>query len=690
MVEERTLAPEPSSSYPPISDYGIIGAMHTCALVSKAGSIDWLCIPSFDSPSVFGRILDWRKGGHFQVSPRGPRSVSRRYLPGTNVLETTFRTETGTAKLTDFMPVYSLGLTTPDGDRSRSSGGVSLPTGEGSPSSEEMLKPLEAGFRQKVVRILECVEGHVEFSVECRPRFDYGTVVPHAALIETSEGMSRYAFARGGGSAVSVYCSSPLRIEDHGFHSGGSLAAGEKLHAAVTYQPFFIPVCEEFDKAKIEQLLDETIRYWEEWSGRCTYEGEYRDEVLRGALALKALTYEPSGALLAAATTSLPEEPAGERNWDYRFTWIRDATFSLEALHNLGYTDEARAFKRFLEWTAAYPEDLQIMYGLRGERWLMEFELPLEGYKWSTPVRVGNGAASQFQLDIYGEILDSAYIFRTVVVGGREADDWEYESAADSEPGEHETDPEYWEFLSAVVEFVIENWRRPDAGLWESRGGYRHFIYSKVMCWVALDRGIKIALELMREKDGSERFSLDDEKLERWTKARDEIKDDVLTNGYDPNYKAGQGAFVQSYGSKVLDASNLRLPLVGFIDADDPRMRSTTEAIQRDLISPQGFVYRYKGFDDGLQGSEGTFTICTFWLVSNLISLGEISEARALFEKLRGYSNDLNLFSEEINEATGEMLGNFPQAFSHLAFIDNAVALDQAGSPGKEGKEPPT
>lgn len=681
MDEQRSIG-HAYSTYPPISDYGLIGAMHTCALVSKAGSIDWLCLPSFDSPAVFARMLDWRKGGHFQIAPREVRSVSRRYLPGTNVLETTFQTGTGVAKLTDFMPTYALEPAGADGHRPRTSSSlnVSLPAEQGASLPEQMLKPLEAGLRQKVVRILECTEGSIEYMVECRPRFDYGTVIPHAALIEASEEGSQYAFARGGGNAVSVYCSSPMSLVDHGFHAEGSLAAGEKLHSAVSYQPFFIPVCEEFDEGKVEQLLEETVGYWEEWAQRCTYEGEYREEVLRSALTLKALTYEPSGALLAAPTTSLPEEPAGERNWDYRFTWIRDATFSLEALHNLGYMEEARAFKRWLEWTAAYPEDLQIMYGLRGERWLTEFEVPLEGYKWSKPVRVGNGAASQFQLDIYGEILDSAYIHRKVASSVAEADNWEYESETDLDPQDFNTDPDYWGFLSAVVEFVIGNWREPDAGLWESRGGYRHFVYSKVMCWVALDRGVKIAEELVEEPEGRERFDINDEDLRRWREVREEIRSDVLTNGYDPNYKAGQGAFVQSYGSKTLDASNLRLPLVGFIEADDPRMRSTIEAIQRDLRSPQGFVYRYKGFDDGLQGSEGTFNICTFWLVRNLVLLGELDEARALFETLRGYANDLGLFSEETNEETGEILGNFPQAFSHLAFINNAVELSRASS----------
>jgi GH15 family glucan-1,4-alpha-glucosidase len=673
-------------SYPPIEDYGIISSMCTCALVSKAGSIDWLCMPDFDSPAVFGRILDWHKGGHFQVALRGVQSVDRRYLPGTYVLETTFWTETGIAKLTDFMvmDLPDAEQTASDGNRLQLSGSfdVVLPTKKKQvPPIEKLLVPLHARYHQKVTRILECTEGSVSFVIECRPRFNYGTVTPHAVLIEEQAGTSNHAFARGGASAISIYCSAPMSIIDHAFHTEGSLRAGEKAYSVVTSQPYFLPIAEDFNEDKIERILEETVQYWEGWSGRCSYDGEYRDDVLRSALALKALTFEPSGAILAAATTSLPESPAGERNWDYRYTWIRDATLSLGALSRIGYKEEARAFKRWMEWTAAYPEDLQIMYGLRGERWLTEVELPLEGYKWSTPVRVGNGAYSQFQLDIYGEILDSAYIYQNVVVGRREdADNWEFETQTDLDPEEYETEPDYWKFLSSVVEFVIENWRRPDAGLWESRGGYRHFVYSKVMCWVALDRGIKIAQNLLLEKDRAEFYNISDDQLQRWAKVRDQIKEDVLTNGYDPNYKADQGAFVQFYGSKNLDASNLKLPLLGFIGADDPRMRSTIEMTQQDLVSPRGFVYRYstKDFDDGLQGEEGTFPICTLWLISNLIALGEVREARVLFETVRAYANDLGLFSEEINSESGEMLGNFPQAFSHLAFIEAAVELSRA------------
>lgn len=666
-------------TYPPIADYAIISAMHTCALVSKAGSIDWFCLPAFDDPAVFGRMLDWHRGGYFQIVPVDLQAVERRYLPGTNVLETTFRTATGTATLTDFMPVSVHDpIDSNNGSRMALPDGVNLvlPSEKRHlPPLEEMFKPLHTLFQQKIVRILECTAGSVTYSVACVPRFGYGTVVPHTALIEPEHNASRHMFARGGGNAVSVYCSESLNVVDHGFVTEGTLSSGTRLSAVVSHQPLFLPVAEDFDDAKIQQLLAQTVEFWNEWTAQCDYDGEYADEVRRSALALKALTYEPSGALIAAATTSLPESPAGPRNWDYRFTWIRDATFSLEALHNLGYTEEARAFKRWLEWTAASPEDLQIMYGIRGERWLTEVELPLEGYRWSTPVRIGNGAYNQFQLDIYGEILDSAYIYRTVNFPEADPDDWEF---ADEAGEAVETHPDYWDFLRDVVDFVIDNWRRPDAGIWETRGGYRHFVYSKVMCWVALDRGIRIAEELCREQGGVARFGITDELFERWSRAREQIEQDVLLNGYDPNYRSGQGAFVQHYGSKQLDASVLMLPLVGFIDANDPRMRSTIEAIQRELTSPQGLVYRYKGFDDGLEGGEGTFTICTFWLVSNLIKMGELEQARSLFATLATFANDLGLFSEEIDPDTGDMLGNFPQAFSHLAFIDNAVALDRA------------
>ena len=610
-----------SRAYPPISDYGLISDMHSCALVSKTGSIDWCCFPRFDSPAVFSRILDWEKGGYFQVVPQEVRSVSRSYLPNTNILETTFVTDSGVARLTDFMPTHP------------------------HPRPSE---PQEDGARRRqVARTMECVSGSVRFMVECRPRFDYGTIIPHAVLHGDHAG-----FAHGGVDALSFSCSAPIQEADGGFRAEGLLRAGEKLSAVLTYQPRY-PVgsrpfashdFDVFDHRKIDQRLEETKRFWENWASLCTYDGEYRDEVLRSALTLKALTYAPSGAFVAAATTSLPEDIGGSRNWDYRYTWIRDASFALYALFIIGYTAEARAFKDWLEWsTAGRARDLQIMYGLEGERRLTETQLPeLDGYRGSRPVRIGNAAYSQFQLDIYGEIVDSAHLYRKF--GG-------------------EMDPAYWEYLQRVVGFVIDHWREPDDGIWETRGGRQHFVSSKAWCWVALDRAIKAARALDLPGD-----------VDRWRKVRAEIKEDVLANGYD----AERGAFVQAYGSKKLDASNLLLPLVGFVRVDDPRMRSTIEAIERELMSPQGFVYRYKGFDDGLSVGEGTFTICTYWLADNLIALGEIERARSLFDKLRGCSNDLGLFSEEIDAQTGEMLGNYPQAFTHLAFINTAVQLHKA------------
>jgi GH15 family glucan-1,4-alpha-glucosidase len=596
-------------AYPPIADYGLLSDMHSCALVSKAGSIDWCCFPRFDSPAVFARLLDWANGGHFQIAPLGLLGVHRRYLPETNVLETTFQTKDGEARLTDFMPVH--------------------------PHSRPE-QPREVGSRQQIIRILECTSGSVEAEVDCHPRFDYGTIAPHTDLPGPHSG-----FAHGGCDAVSLYCSAPLQEVEGGFRAEARLSAGEKLSAAVSYQSVFRHEAQDMDIEELEERLDETVRFWRQWSGICTYDGEFRDEVQRCALAIKGMTYAPSGALLAAATTSLPEVIEGERNWDYRFTWIRDATFALYALSILGYREEAEAFKDWLEWsTVGRAHDLQLMYGIGGERRLTEIEIPeLEGYRGSRPVRTGNAAYSQFQLDIFGEVMDSAHLYRKF--GG-------------------EMDPRYWEYLLRVVDFVIERWRDPDEGIWETRGGRRHFVFSKVMCWVALDRAIKAARALGLPGD-----------VERWREVKAEIKADVLEKGFDPK----QGVFVQSYGSKGLDAANLMLPLVGFIRIDDPRMRATIEATERDLTSPQGFVYRYRDLDDGLAGKEGTFTLCSFWLADNWIALGELEKARALFDKLRARANDLGLYSEQIDGQTGEMLGNFPQAFSHLAFINTAVQL---------------
>ena len=597
---------------PPIADYGLIGDLHSCALISKAGSIDWCCLPRFDSASIFGRILDWDKGGYFQVAPTGIQSVERRYIPGTNVLETTFVTDSGTATLTDFMPIR---------DHSHEMG------------------PREQAPDQQVVRVLECASGSVHYRMECYPRFEYGSIVPHAHHSSENTG-----FAHGGADAISVWCSAPVRVVDDGFLAEGDLSAGQKMWTVVAYQYRFSHQASAWDEAELSQLLAETIGYWENWSSICTYTGKNREAVLRSALTLKALTYEPSGGLVAAPTTSLPEVIGGSRNWDYRFTWIRDASFALYGLFILGYTAEARAFKEWLEWASAgRARDLQIMYGLGGEKRLTEIELPeMMGYQHSRPVRVGNGAYSQFQLDVYGEILDSAHLYRKFV---------------------GEIDSEYWEYLLRVVLFVLDHWREPDEGIWETRAGRQQFVFSKVWCWVALDRAIKAARALHLPGD-----------VDLWRRVRKEIREEILAKGFDQQ----RGAFVQAYGSSTLDAANLMFPLVGFIKADDPRMLATIRAVESELTSPQGFVYRYKDFDDGLGGDEGIFVICTFWLVDDLILLGEIDRARVLFEKILSYSNDLGLMSEEIDPVSGQMLGNFPQAFSHLGIINTAVHLDQA------------
>jgi GH15 family glucan-1,4-alpha-glucosidase len=600
-------------TYNPIEQYGLIGDMHGSALVGTDGSIDWCCIPRFDSAALFSRILDSTRGGYFKLCPDNVTSTSRRYLPDTNILETTFTTSTGTGTLVDFMPVHRH-ITRPRA-------------------------PMEETNFQRVVRILTCTQGRLDFEMDCYPRFDYGTIVPHASLSSPNTGM-----AHGGADAVSIFCSSPLSVVNDGFRSRGALFEGEKLYATVSNQLSFSHRTEPLSRGELEKELEETTAFWEIWAFQCTFKGEHREAVVRSALTLKALTYAPSGGLVAAPTTSLPETIGGVRNWDYRYTWIRDATFALYALSIIGYTAEGRAFKDWLEWsTSGRARDLQVMYGLGGERRLTEIEIPeLEGHKKSRPVRIGNAAYSQFQLDIYGEIMDSAHIFR------------KFGGAVDSE---------YWEYLRRVVNFVMDHWKEPDEGIWETRGGRQHFVFSKVMCWVAMDRAIRAATDLGLPGD-----------LEVWIKVREEIKNEIMEKGYSP----GRQAFVQSYGSTNLDAANLMLPLVGFIPATDPKMRSTIRAIQSELTSPQGFVYRYTNFDDGLGGTEGSFVICTFWLADNLIQLGEIDAARKLFDAAMGCANDLGLLSEEFDTENGAMLGNFPQAFSHLAMINTAVHLQQA------------
>jgi len=615
-------APRPpddrTERYPPIGAYGLIGDMHSCALVSDAGSIDWCTFPRFDSPSVFGRLLDWDRGGHYQVVPTDVYAVTRAYTPGTNVLETTFETRTGTLRLTDFMPLHPAS----------------------SPDEPRATQPLH-----QLARIAECLTGYVDVRVDCHPRFDYGSITPHISP------QGEYAgFAHGGADSITFFCSMPVRPVEGGFIAEGRLEAGETLRTTASYHTHFGHLeAHLFSDGDLRTRLHDTVAYWQEWLSHCRYEGEYRDEVLRSALTLKALIYAPSGAMVAAATTSLPEHIGGERNWDYRYTWVRDASFAIYALSLLGLEREAHDFKEWVDWsTTGRARDLQVMYGLAGERRLTELALDhLEGYRGSKPVRIGNGASKQLQLDIYGEVLDAAHIYRRA--GG-------------------EIDPEYWEFLRRVVAFVIDHWREPDDGVWEARSGRRHHTFSKVMCWVALDRAIRTIEECDLEGD-----------LELWQRVRAEIRADVLERGVD----AERGTFVGAYGEGRLDASLLMLPLVRFIEATDPLMRATIEAIATELASPAGFIYRYRQYDDGLDGDEGTFVICSLWLVDNLILLGETDRARELFDRICARANDLGLHGEEIG-AGGEILGNFPQAFSHLAVINAAIQFERAA-----GRFPP-
>ena len=570
------------NTYPPISDYALIGDCHGGALVSRDGSIDWCAFHRFVASPVFARVLDWEKGGHFRIFPRDEYEVSRRYLPGTNVLETTFETETGTIVLTDCFVVDPSG---------------------GHPD-------------HRLIRLVECTEGEVAVRVEFTPRFDYGLTAPRLELRD-----SELAVVYGGADALVLQ--SQLAIEHADLTSctaGRTMRAGDRAFVALTYQLPHELEPERLELIDVELAIVDTVEWWEEWSSACTYDGPYHDQVVRSALVLKALTNAPTGAIVAAATTSLPEEIGGERNWDYRYSWLRDSSLTLNALFALGYTKEAEAYMGWLKrTTAGRAEDLQIMYGVGGERFLPEIELThLEGYRGSRPVRIGNGAAQQFQLDVF------------------------------------------WEFLSDVARVVMEKWSEPDQGIWEIRGEPKHFTYSKVMAWVALDRVIRIG-----DLDGREISPA-------WIDSREEIRALVELEGVDP-----ERGFTQSFGDGgKLDASNLMIPIVGFVSHDDLRARATFEAIASDL-SADGFVYRYVTDGvDGLSGDEATFAICSFWLVECMARAGETERARELFERLVGYCNDVGLLSEEIDPHSGELVGNFPQAFSHLGLIQAAIALD--------------
>ncbi|MGH2496639.1 MAG: glycoside hydrolase family 15 protein [Ktedonobacteraceae bacterium] len=634
-------------NYQAINAYGVIGDCHSVVLVAPDGSVDWGCLPDFDSPAIFCRLLDTQRGGYFQIAPvdqniRG----TQRYLRGSNVLQTRFANEMGEVILTDFMPVETL--------------------------SAWQFRELnnntwtrEDGSCHCLVRIVECVHGELPITMTLKVTPDYAEAPAEVSLVPNGLG----AVISGGQQHVGLGVIGAYRLPSFTMYvqqedgdvspsivMQATLQEGERLLFAVgmgrNARAARRLAEEELHLRNFDWELAHTLHCWRTWLKGSINGGRYAQWVERSALVLKMMTYAPTGAIVAAPTTSLPEELEGVRNWDYRYTWLRDATFTLYALNVLGFTEEAHAFTHWLR-RLSYKngEDLQIMYGIRGERDLVERVLPqLSGYNNSAPVRVGNAAADQKQMDVFGEVLDCIHLFRRQ--GGFERF------------GEKLEGP-LWDMMCLLVEHVCLHWQEPDNGIWEVRGGLRHFVYSKVMCWVALDRAIRAAEQLNLEAD-----------VPRWRMVRDQIRADILLHGYNTSI----GAFTQSYDSEVLDASNLLLPLVGFIAPDDPRMRSTVDRIMERLTDERGFVYRYpaEDTDDGLSGGEGTFTICTFWLVDNLSMEGRIDEARSLFERLLGYASHLGLFSEEIDSKKNIALGNFPQAFTHIALINSAYNLRKA------------
>jgi GH15 family glucan-1,4-alpha-glucosidase len=590
-----------------IEDYGLIGDMQAAALVGRDGTVDWLCLPRFDSASCFSALVGDEQHGRWLLGPAGEvRASARRYRPGTLVLETDFETADGTVRVIDFMPKR----------------------GDGPP---------------RLMRIVEGLKGRVPMRMELSLRPDYGSIVPWV------EPAPDGVLATAGPDAFRLSTPLPLHLQDGTVSAEFVAVEGARERFTLTWHLSYAetPPVEDADSA-----LARTEAWWREWSGRCAYQGPYREVVLTSLIALKAMTDETTGAVIAAPTTSLPEDLGGVRNWDYRYCWLRDSVLALQALLAAGYTEEALGFRDFLlRVGTGDPTKIQIMYGIRGERRLTEFELDeLPGYEGSKPVRVGNAASEQFQLDVYGEVMGVAFI--GVEALGR-------------------IEERLWPRWRTVVEYVETIWREPDDGIWETRGQRQHFTYSKVMAWVVFDRAVRIA----------ERFELD-APLERWKQTRDEIHHEVCERGYDRERRT----FTQYYGSKELDASVLNIPLVGFLPGDDQRVTGTIDAISREL-GRDGFVSRYSTAetDDGLPGDEGQFLACSFWLVSALALNRRIEEARALFERLLGLSNDLGLLSEEYDVKRQRQVGNFPQAFSHLTLIVAARAIAAAEEGARRG-----
>ncbi len=602
-------ADDRADGYLPIGDHGVIGDLHTVALVGIDGTIDWYCTPRFDAPSVFASILDADRGGYWRLTPVHPATVKQLYFPDTNVLITRFLSEEGVVEVIDFMPVAHT--------------------------------PAEQHTHRLVRRVLG-IRGEVTLRVEVEPRFDYARV-EHSTHVDEPGAVFD---PPGKLDGLALFSKVPLERTERGVRAEFTVAANETASFVLqTLEPGERP---HYSEGQVREQFKDTVSFWSNWLGHSRYEGRWREMVNRSALTLKLLTYAPTGAIVAAPTTSLPEQLGGERNWDYRYTWVRDAAFTLYGLLRLGFTGEAASF---VEWLTARVREsdgrgegpLQIMYGIDGRADLTEEELThLAGYRGSAPVRIGNGAATQLQLDIYGELMDSAYLYNKY-----------------GTPIYHES----WTALAGLIDWVCVNWDQPDEGIWETRGGRQNFTYSRLMCWVAVERAIRVARQRGLPCD-----------LPHWVAERDNIYRQLMERGWNEK----RGAFVQSYGSDVLDASVLLMPLTKFIAPTDPRWLSTLDAIGDELVS-DSLVYRYNvaASPDGLRGDEGTFSICSFWYVEALARAGRLDEARLAFEKMLTYGNHLGLYAEEIGR-TGEALGNFPQAFTHLSLISAAFNLDRA------------
>ncbi len=597
-------------AYKNIGEYGLIGNSHAAALVSTDGSVDWCCLPRFDSPSIFAAILDDEKGGRFHIKPQTPFQSHQAYLPNSNVLETTFRTGTGTAKVIDFMPCYRT-------------------------------SPRRLAHVTEIHRLVECSEGQMPLEVVFEPRLNY-------ARGETSMSASKYGVvARREAEAATLSSSIPFAVNGNTAIASFTLAQGQKAAFVLRYgsaQP------RHPDRYGSPGKLERTMAYWQRKAEDCTFTGPWRDAIVRSYLTLHLLVYSPTGAIIAAPTTSLPEQIGGERNWDYRFTWLRDASLTLTAFFHLGHADEARGFMNWLLTVCVKcGPKTQILYDIDFEDPLNEQELDhFKGYRNSQPVRIGNDAYRQRQLDVFGEVLEAAYEYLNI--GGR-------------------ITRRTWGLLESFVDAACILWKWPDQGIWEIRGGPYHFVHSKFMCWVAVDRGIKIAEKLGHRKN-----------LKRWRKAAQEIREDILTKGWNPERQA----FTQHYGTTALDASNLLMTFFDFLPISDERITSTIERTVEEL-SWNGLLRRYRTdeTDDGLSGTEGAFLWCSFWLVRSLLRMGRLEEAVALYERLVGYSNHLGLLPEMIDPSTGEALGNFPQALTHLGVIITGLELTSALKEGK-------